>query len=169
MISIQKFGSIFWIGFATSKRPHLHKAYVVRVCILFWPTVDNHNTLFMWLELLERSWLSTKFFASKIWNFDENKFCTTKKLRTSSIQIQLKNNHSRFSQDPSLKKLLQQRFWYFSIPNDRKRSWENFEGMFPKLFLRYLHKSEKNGKNNQISYFYFGFWFKIELFEGWYL
>ena len=77
--------------------------------------------------------------------------------------------HSRFSQCPSLKKLLQQRFWYFSIPNDRKRSWENFEGMFPELFLRCMHKNEKKWQNDQISYFYLGFWFKIELFEGWYL
>ena len=41
--------------------------------------------------------------------------------------------------------------------------------MFPELFLRYLHKSEKNGKNDQISYFYLRFWFKIELLEGQYL
>ena len=90
--------------------------------------------------------------------------CT--KRATKALEIERLIYHSRFSQSPSLKKLLQQRFWYFSIPNDRKRSWENFEGMFPELFLRYLHKSEKNGKNNQISYFYLGFWFKIELFEG---
>ena len=41
--------------------------------------------------------------------------------------------------------------------------------MFPELFLRHLHKSGKNGQNDQISYFYPGFWFKIGHFEGWYL
>ena len=29
--------------------------------------------------------------------------------------------------------------------------------MFSKLFLRYLHKSEKNSKNNKVSYFYLKF------------
>ena len=53
--------------------------------------------------------------------------------------------HSRFNQIPSLKKLLQQRFGYFSIPNDKKNSWGNFEGMFPQFFLRYWPKRGKYG------------------------
>ena len=52
------------------------------------------------------------------------------------------------------------------MPNVKKRSWGDFEGMFSELFLRYLHKSEKNGPNAQISYLYLGFWFKIGVFEG---
>ena len=53
--------------------------------------------------------------------------------------------HSRFSQFPSLKKLLQQQIGYFLIPNDKKNSWGKFEVMFPGLFLRYWPKSEKYG------------------------
>ena len=77
----------------------------------------------------------------------------------------IQHYHSRFSQSLSLKKLLQQRYWYFSIPNDRKRSWENFEGMFPELFFKIFAYKWENGKNDQISYFYLEFWFKIEFFE----
>jgi len=54
------------------------------------------------------------------------------------VILTIVSGHSRFSQTPSLKKLLQQRFGYFSKPNkDKKRSWRHFEGIFPELFLIY--------------------------------
>ena len=112
-------------------------------------------------ESIIKNYISQQIFV-KSWPSHKSNYNNKKVL----FFLETKRPHSRFSQSPSLKKLPQQRVWYFSIPNDRKRPWENFEGMFPELFLRYMHKSEKYGKNDQISYFHLRFWFKIELFEG---
>ena len=52
---------------------------------------------------------------------------------------------AQWAQPNSIPKKTPQRYGYFSIPNDKKSSWGNFEGMFPRLFLRYWPKSEKYG------------------------
>ena len=44
MVSIQRTRRIFDKGYALSKRPHLHRAYVIRGCIFLWLAIDESKS-----------------------------------------------------------------------------------------------------------------------------
>ena len=76
--SIKKTRRIFNTSYAQSKWPHLHRAYVIRSYIFFWPAVFHKHTrlqhmqkfyisiifLSIYILSLEESTLHTKFFIN---------------------------------------------------------------------------------------------------------
>ena len=84
------------------------------------------------------------FILFLIFQKSKHIFTKTKKLTESITSLGIGNVFHLYSQyvQPNLipKKFLQQKFDYFSISKYKERSWGNFEGMFPELFLWYWPK-----------------------------
>ena len=107
---VQKTSSILRVGFALSKWPHLHRAYVVGGCIFnlgtVWPNVSNWRWLYVstlsCLNLPHYSytgipWIS-RFWYSRFWIFavydqPQTPFMDVPKLRYS-IVFYLKNDNN---------------------------------------------------------------------------
>ena len=66
--------------------------------------------------------------------------------------------------NPVPKKLFQERKCYFQQSKEKKKPWNKFEGMFPKLFMKYQPKREKKSQKDQIDFFDLEFLVKNGLF-----
>ena len=118
--------------------------------------------------LASKKWTDCYFGGKQLYKDVKSEMVTTHFIKIKKDwQSFFTKGHNRFSQIPSLIKLLHQGICYFVLSKDMKKSWWNFECIYLKLLSKYLLKPKKSQKEQTYS-FWFEFLVQNELFESQY-